>query len=123
MQYICANDTSMEKIINKEDKKDFERIPILRQKSDRIIDSEVYSFLIKNGFSIYHGTDDFDCMLRLREIHYLVWTDNLKHFSIAVYNEWRKWNAGGGIKKWNIVMIPKPIYTIADAKKLIGAII
>ena len=50
------------------------------------------------------------CYVRIHERHYLLWDENLKHFSIAYKKE-------GDIKKeWNCVMIPKAVYSIEQAR-------
>ncbi len=84
--------------------------------------SEITSWLLENGFLKYHGEEDCNCSLRLHQLHSLFWSDNLKHFSIGVFNETGKRGAGGAYKKWNMVMIPKPIYTLEQAKKLVESI-
>ncbi len=84
--------------------------------------SEITTWLLNNEFSKYHGDENYDCSRRLHELHFLFWSDNLKHFSIGVFNDTGKRGAGGAYKKWNMVMIPKPIYTVKQAKELIQAI-
>lgn len=84
--------------------------------------SEVNSWLLKNGFEKYYGDEDYDCVRRVHVLHYLFWSDNLKHFFIAVINDTHKKTSAGGYKKWNSIIIPKPIYTVKEAKKLVESI-
>jgi hypothetical protein len=84
--------------------------------------SAVNDWLLKNGFAKYHGDEDYDCVMRLHVLHFLFWSDNLKHFSIGVLNDTGKKEAGGFYKKWKMVMIPKPIYTVEQAECLLKAI-
>ena len=65
--------------------------------------------------------DKFDCLLRVHDLHYLFYSDVMKHFSIGIFNENGKGRAGGGIVRFNTVMIPKPIYTTDEADLLIKA--
>lgn len=82
-------------------------------------DNQINKWLLGNGFGKCRH-NDYDCVLRLHDFHFLFWSDNLKHFSIGVVNE--KKQPAGGYNKWNMVMIPKPIYTIEQAKTLINSI-
>ncbi len=84
--------------------------------------SEITGWLLKNGFLKYHGEENCNCVMRLHALHSLFWSDNLKHFSIGQFNDTGKRGSGGTFKKWNMVIIPKPIYTVEQAKKLIEAI-
>lgn len=86
---------------------------------------EVKNWLLKNGFVEHHGEGnykDYDCIMRIHELHYLFWSSNLKHFAIGVLNDTGKKEAGGFFTKWKMVMIPKPVYTIAQAKLIITAV-
>jgi len=84
----------------------------------------ISSYLLKNGFSKYYESDkDYDCAMKISQIHCLLYSDNLKHFSIGVFNESGKRQPSGVYNKWNIIMIPKPIYTIEQADALIKAIV
>ncbi len=85
--------------------------------------SSVMKWLLKNGFIIYTGEEDFDCVMRIHEIHHLFWSERYKHLFIAVDNKGGKKLAGGGFKRWNAVIIPKPIYTVNQIKALVGAIV
>lgn len=83
---------------------------------------KVLSWLLKNGFSKCHGHKYYDCVMRLHVLHSLYWSENLKHFAIGVFNESNKKEAGGVQKQWHYTLIPKPIYTVQEAKKLINGI-
>jgi hypothetical protein len=87
----------------------------------------VINFLKTKGFqsakSRITRADDmfrFDLILRIHDIHYLVWHDNIRHFALAVRNEYKKGLAGGGFKEYNEIIIPKPIYTEEEAENLIN---
>lgn len=85
--------------------------------------SEVMKWLLENGFIIYTGEEDFDCIMRIHEIHHLFWSERYKHLFIAVDNKGGKKLPAGGFKRWNAVIIPKPIYTVDQIKHLVSAII
>lgn len=65
---------------------------------------------------------DYDCVKRIHVLHSLYWSDNLKHFAIGVINESGKRGPAGRVKDVHYTLIPKPIYTVSDAKKLIDGI-
>lgn len=84
--------------------------------------SAVYIWLLSNGFRKVYSDPDWDCVMRLHTLHFLFWSDNLKHFSIGVLNDTGKKEAGGFYKKWNRIMLPKPIYTIEQAQSILTAL-
>ncbi len=84
--------------------------------------SEVMKWLLNNGFIIYSGEEDFDCIMRVHEIHHLFWSERLKHLFIAVDNKGGKKLPAGGFERWNAVIIPKPIYTVDQIQNLVNAI-
>lgn len=77
--------------------------------------------LLKRGFQLC-DYDDYDCVMRIHEIHYLFWSENLKHFGIGVKNVNGKKEPGGRFKEYNIIVIPKPIYQMFDAILMILAL-
>lgn len=83
-------------------------------------------FLLENGFSKFNSTDfchvGLDCIKRVGELHFLFWSESMKHFSIGVMNDSNKKQSAGVHKKFNIIMLPKPIYTTEEAKQLIKSI-
>lgn len=83
---------------------------------------KIYNWLLENGFVEYHGDEDYDCTMRVHAFHYLLWSSNLKHFSIAILNQEGKKGPAGTYKKWNAIMLPKPIYTTKEAQQLIESI-
>lgn len=97
--------------------------------------SRVFQWLLDHGFT-EHGTErsrermredprnhpgesDFDCSVRIHEIHYLVWFDNLKHFGLAVLNDQNKKGPAGTLERWKINIIPVPVYDVPTAKRVI----
>ena len=87
-----------------------------------VVESTVLEWLMKNGFSKCYGMTDYDCVKRIHVLHSLYWSDNLKHFAIGVLNESGKKGAAGRVENIHYTLIPKPIYTVSDAKKLIYGI-
>jgi len=77
--------------------------------------------LLKRGFQSCKY-DDYDCVMRIHEIHYLFWSENLNHFAIGVKNVDGKKEPGGYFKEYNIIVIPKPIYQMFDALLMIEAL-
>lgn len=77
--------------------------------------------LLKRGFT-ETKYDEYDCKLRIHEIHYLFWSESMKHFALAVFNESGKKKARGVYETWNMIVIPKPIHTIKDALYLVEAL-
>jgi hypothetical protein len=75
--------------------------------------------LLQNGFKKV-DYKDYDCMMRIHEIHFLFWSSLHNHFGIGYKNE--KGDPAGNFDYWKIIMIPKPIYSIEEATKLIKAI-
>jgi hypothetical protein len=67
--------------------------------------------------------DKFTCSLRIHEIHYLFWSEDLKHFSLSVKHEKPKGMAGGGYRYWTHVTVPKPIYTTEEAEAVVMGIV
>lgn len=80
----------------------------------------IKEYLLKNGFK-NSDYKDYDCMMRIHDIHYLFWSSLHNHFGIGYMNEKRE--PAGHFDAFKIVMIPKPIYTIEQAQTLIKAII
>jgi len=87
-----------------------------------VVESTVLDWLIKNGFSKCYGHKDYDCVMRIHVLHSLYWSENLKHFAIGVYNEGNKKGPAGIYEQWHYTLIPKPIYTVSEAKRLISGI-
>lgn len=90
----------------------------------------ISSFLIKEwGFKKYYTPfheRDFDktsCTLRLHELHYLLWSEDWKYFSLRVRHDKHKGKPAGGVEYYHDTIIPKVIYTIEDAVKLLEGII
>ena len=77
--------------------------------------------LLRAGFK-RTNYNDYNCVLRLHEIHYLFWSENLHHFGIGVNNVSGKREPGGFFKECTIVMIPRPIYTVEGAMEMLKAI-
>lgn len=82
------------------------------------------------GFRKYydHNRDNVDynqysCVIRIHEIHYLLWSDGMKHFSLRVKHENPKGLPGGGILFHTDVMIPKVIYTVEEAYELVNSMV
>jgi len=67
--------------------------------------------------------NQFSCVIRIHDIHYLYWSENLKYFTLGVMHERAKGKPGGGLELWTYMMIPKPIHTIEEAAKLVEGII
>lgn len=65
----------------------------------------------------------YTCFLRIHALHYLYWSESYKYFSLVVVHEEPKGKAGGGIELSTDVMIPKPIYSVDDAKALLEGIV
>src|SRR6185312_8324017 len=72
----------------------------------------------------FHGEHNFfSCVIRLHEIHYLYYSEHLKHFSILVQHEKPRGQPGGGIQRSIDIMIPRVINSTDEAKKLVQGII
>ena len=86
--------------------------------------SAVFDYILIIGFTRIRTPEqnDFDAIYRLHDLHYLVWYENLKHFGIAVRNEFGKKGPAGTSKEFKIVLIPKPIYEIEQVKLLMSAL-
>lgn len=104
------------------EQQEIERLEYKTRRAKQIPNSDIYKWLLENGFAKQYNELDYDCVMRIHTLHYLFWSDNLKHFFIGVMNDCMKKGPAGTLKKWNSVIIPKPIYTIEQAKKLIEAI-
>ncbi len=93
--------------------------------SNQLIDA----ILISYGFTKIHNLDKefdydkFSHILRIHEMHYLFYSEDLKYFSIGVKYERPKGKAGGGYDQWNHIMIPKCINSVEDAVKLLEGIL
>jgi hypothetical protein len=84
----------------------------------------VSEYLLKEGgFSKCSGYPDYSLMKRVHVLHYLFWSEKLNHFFIGVLNDRNKKTSAGGYKKFNTVILPKPIYTVEEAKALITSIV
>lgn len=66
--------------------------------------------------------DLYTAVKRVHEAHYLFWSEDHKAFSIAYKLPTPKGLAGGGIKNFDTVMLPKVIYSIKQAKLLVTSI-
>lgn len=66
--------------------------------------------------------DQFTCMKRIHIVHYLFYSENFKHFSIAVRHDDPKKDTTGRLLQWTIITLPKVIQTWEEAKGLIDAI-
>jgi hypothetical protein len=66
-------------------------------------------------------TDLWDCGIQIHELHWLFYSENLKHFTLAVLNESRKGKSGGGIDKWKTIIIPRLIYSEQDVITVLRA--
>jgi hypothetical protein len=82
------------------------------------------------GFREYHNSrqdnldfDKYSCVIRIHEIHYLFWSDQMKHFTLRVKHENPKGLPSGGIQFHTDVMIPKVIYTVEQAFELVNAMV
>ncbi len=63
----------------------------------------------------------FSCVLRVHDLHYLFYSEDLKHFTIGLRSEFPKGEAGvKGKKYWSYMMIPKVIQTTEDAVLLVN---
>lgn len=80
---------------------------------------EVTEHLKKEGF-VFTEFGGYDLVKRVHIIHYLFWSEQLKHFAIGVIND--KGKAGGGKDKFHIIALPKPIYDTKQADDLINSI-
>src|SRR5579863_872565 len=67
--------------------------------------------------------DQFTCILRIHEIHYLFYSEDHKAFTIGVKIEHPKKDTTGKLLEWKTIMIPKVIYNIGEAENLLKAII
>lgn len=67
--------------------------------------------------------DKYSCIIRVHEIHYLLWSDEMKHFSLRVKHENPKGLPAGGILFHTDVMIPKVIYSKEAAMELVNGIV
>jgi hypothetical protein len=65
------------------------------------------------------GLDKWSCCRRIHILHWLFYSENDKHFTLAVKNESMKGKAGGGYDPWIKVMIPRPIYNENDVIELL----
>lgn len=68
-------------------------------------------------------TDRVSHIKRIGDVHYLLFSMDLKIFSLAVRYDKPKGQAGGGYKEYNMVVIPKIINTPEDAAKLLNVLI
>lgn len=59
---------------------------------------------------------------RIGDIQYLLYSQRLKHFDLAVKLEEPKGEAGGGIRYWRTMVIPRPIYSVEDARIICNAL-
>ncbi len=62
-------------------------------------------------------------ILRIGDVHYLFYSEELKYFSLAFLYDRPKGQAGGGYKIYEKILIPKLIQNKKDADKLILGII
>ncbi len=65
----------------------------------------------------------FSAIKRIGEIHYLFYSENYKYFSIGVKLEKSMGLPGGGIKYWNIIMIPKLMLKESDVENFLKGIL
>ncbi|MDD5648901.1 MAG: hypothetical protein PHF86_00545 [Candidatus Nanoarchaeia archaeon] len=73
-------------------------------------------------FDKHHiDTDKWDCGIRIHDLHWLFYSDEYKHFTIAVLNDNQRKMAGGRFEKWYKIMIPRPIYNEQDIKEVLIA--
>lgn len=61
----------------------------------------------------------FDLMLRIHDITYLVWYEDLDHFGLAVKNESNKKGPAGTYQGFKVVLIPRVVKTTDAARELI----
>lgn len=83
--------------------------------------TEITSYLLNNGFLKCY-IKSFTCIKKIHSIHSLFWEEELKHFSIGVYNETGKRGPAGIGDNYKTIVLPKPIYTIQEAENLINSI-
>lgn len=69
--------------------------------------------------------DQFTCMLRVHELHYLFWSERMKHFTLKLKHEHPKGQAGvKGQSIWGpSITLPKVIRSTEDAQKLIEGVV
>lgn len=83
---------------------------------------ESRSKLVERFHEIGLDLDKFTCYRRIHELHYLFYSEQHKHFHIAVKNESGKREAGGGYKPYNKIIIPRAIYSTNVAGEVVNAI-
>lgn len=84
-------------------------------------------FEFVNSFQAMHFKDkesqldfnQFSYVKKIGDIHYLFYSDKLRHFTLAVKKENPKGEAGGGMRYWETIMIPRIIYTRYDVIELL----
>ena len=65
-------------------------------------------------------TEKFSHMKRIHEIHYLAYSQEMKHFSVVVKFDKPKGEAGGGMRKWRSTMIPRVISDVNIAREFLA---
>lgn len=83
--------------------------------------NEITFYLLNNGFINCH-IKHFTCVKRIHTIHSLFWEEELKHFSIGIYNETGKRGPAGIGDCFKTIVLPKSIYTVQEAENLINSI-
>lgn len=94
----------------------------LKFRTNYLSGEEIAEYLLQNGFKRCYGHEDYDCVMPIHVIHSLYYSSKLSHFAIGVFNEERKKESAGVYKQWHYTLIPKPIYTIEQAQKLIDSL-
>lgn len=79
---------------------------------------ELYKFIQEQGF-VKFGLFDYDLGLRIHTQCHLLWSDNFAHFALGVFYPKRK---GQERTRWEIVLIPVPVYTKEKAFEIIRAV-
>ena len=71
---------------------------------------------------VVHEVDveKFSHMKRIHEIHYLAYSQEMKHFSVVVKFDKPKGEAGGGMRKWRSTMIPRVISDVNIAREFLA---
>ena len=96
--------------------------------SEETISEKLISYF---GFRKYYDSvgdlpdyNKYTCIIRVHELHYLLWSEEMKHFTLRLKHEHPKGQPGGaGIQFHTDVMIPKTIYTVQDAYELVNGMV
>lgn len=84
-------------------------------------EKEIINVLEENNFQKSYY-DVYSYVKRVHDNHYLFYSQQLKHFAIGRMNWDKKKESSGVLKKWNIIILPKPIYNKEEAINLIKSI-